>query len=147
VATATALAAVAVALWRWRPFRVEIEGASMAPALVPGDWAVATRVHSIARGDVVVLDHPLWPGIELVKRVLGGPGDPALPDGRPLGPDEWFVVGDNHDASTDSRSFGPVCRRAISGRVRFVYWPPARAGRVPGNPPARFASLPRRMEA
>jgi nickel-type superoxide dismutase maturation protease len=125
-----AAAALAVVLWRWRPFRVEIQGNSMAPALQPGDWAIATRARRLAPGDVVVLAHPLKPELELVKRVLGGPGDHALQEGRPLGPDQWFVVGDNHETSTDSRSFGPVSRRAITGRVRLVYWPPRRMGKV-----------------
>ncbi len=102
----------------------------MAPSLRAGDWAVATRARRVAMGQVVVVAHPLRPGLELVKRVLGGPGDPALPGGRPLGPDEWFVVGDNHESSTDSRSFGPVSRTAIVGRVRFVYWPPRGAGPI-----------------
>jgi nickel-type superoxide dismutase maturation protease len=124
-------AALALALWRWRPFRVEIRGMSMAPSLEAGDWAVATKARRIRRGDVVVLAHPERPGLELVKRVLGGSGDPALPGGRELGPDEWFVVGDNQETSTDSRAFGPVSRTAIAGRVRFVYWPPRRARRVP----------------
>jgi len=119
-----------VALWRWRPFRVEIQGKSMAPSLQPGDWAIATTARRIARGDVVVLVHPLRPDLELVKRVLGGPGDPALPGGRPLGPDEWFVVGDNHETSTDSRSFGPVRDEHLRGVVRFVVWPRGRVGMV-----------------
>ncbi len=119
----------------------------MAPSLQAGDWAVATRARRIARGDVVVLAHPLRPGLELIKRVVGVPGDPALPAGGGLGPDDWFVVGDNHETSTDSRSFGPVSRRAISGRVRFVYWPPGRAGRVRAPAPGASAARPGRRES
>jgi nickel-type superoxide dismutase maturation protease len=110
---------------------------SMAPSLQAGDWAVATRAHRVARGEVVVLAHPLRPELELVKRVVGGPGDPALPGGRELGSDEWFVLGDNHGTSTDSRSFGPVSRTAVAGRVRFVYWPPRRMGPIRQGAPAR----------
>ena len=124
------LAAGAAAAWaalRWRPFRVEVAGSSMAPALHPGDWALAVRGGPIRKGDVVVVRHPDRPGREMVKRVTGTPGEEVHP-GRTLGRDEWFVVGDNAEASTDSRTLGPVPRSAIVGRVRFVYWPPDRWG-------------------
>lgn len=124
---------------------------SMSPSLRAGDWALAVRARRVARGDVVVLTHPLRPGLELVKRVVGIPGDAALSGGSPLGPDEWFVRGDNHATSTDSRTFGPVSRRTIVGLVRFVYWPPRRASRIgtlaPPTSPAPFPRPPRRMEA
>jgi hypothetical protein len=121
------VAAVGVA-WlvaRWRPARVEIAGASMSPGLVEGDWALALRVRRFRRGDVVVLEHPARPGLDLVKRVAAIPGDRIGP-GRRLGPGELFVSGDRPDASTDSRTFGPVAERSASGRVRLVYWPPRR---------------------
>jgi signal peptidase I len=104
-------------------FRVEVAGRSMVPALLPGDWLVATRRGRIRRGSVVVLAHPDRP-LDLVKRVHGVPGD--LVDGRLLGPDEYLVVGDNPGASTDGRRFGPVPRRAIEGIVRLRYWPAPR---------------------
>jgi nickel-type superoxide dismutase maturation protease len=101
-------------------FRVEVAGRSMVPALLPGDWLVATRRGRIRRGSVVVLAHPDRP-LELVKRVHGVPGDRV--EGWLLGSDEYLVVGDNPGASTDGRRFGPVPRRAIEGVVRARYWP------------------------
>lgn len=83
----------------------------MAPTLLAGDWAIATRT-SPRPGDVVVLEHPERPGFELVKRAAGRSGS-----------GDWFVEGDNAEASTDSRGFGPVPASAIKGCVRLVYAP------------------------
>jgi len=43
-----------------------------------------------------------------------------------LGPDEYFVLGDNSYPSRDSREWGPVSGRQLRGRVAFVLWPPGR---------------------
>lgn len=37
-----------------------------------------------------------------------------------LGPDEYFLMGDNRDNSIDSRSFGPIPRRNIVGNALLV---------------------------
>ncbi len=37
--------------------------------------------------------------------------------------DEYFVLGDNRNGSKDSRSFGPVNRSFLIGRVFFRGWP------------------------
>jgi signal peptidase I len=111
---------LAALVWRARPFRVAVEGWSMAPAFEPGDYLVAVRPGTVRRGDVVVVGHPRR-DMEVLKRVVGEPGEVA--EGLPLGPDEYLVVGDNRTASTDGRAFGPIPRSAIRGVVRFRYWP------------------------
>lgn len=40
-----------------------------------------------------------------------------------LGPDEYFVSGDNRPYSSDSRAWGPIHKSDIIGRVFFRYWP------------------------
>lgn len=40
-----------------------------------------------------------------------------------IGPGEYFVLGDNRNASKDSRSFGPVNKSFITGKVLFRGWP------------------------
>ena len=100
----------------WRPFRVTVAGGSMRPTFEPGDWLVATRRGRVRVGSIVVIEHPGRPGFELVKRVAharDGASEPA--------PGELWVVGDDPDASTDSRAFGPIRRDAVRGVVRFRY--------------------------
>jgi signal peptidase I len=110
---------------RWKPFRVEISGSSMAPTLLPGDWALAVKPGRLRRWDVVVVEHPDRPGHELVKRIVGVP-DELAPNGAILEADEWWVEGDSPAESTDSRHFGPVRTEQIKATVRMIYWPASR---------------------
>jgi nickel-type superoxide dismutase maturation protease len=125
------VAVTAAAGWtflRWRPSRVQIEGASMAPTLLPGDWALVVTRRGYERGDVVVVEHPDRPGYEMVKRLLGLPGDRV--GDRSLGHDEFWVEGDLASASTDSRQFGPVRSSHLKAKVVLLYLPRHRRGRV-----------------
>lgn len=119
------LGLAAVATWAaWlRPFRVLVEGESMAPTLRPGDQLLCVRRRRIRRGDVVVLRPPAR-GFDVVKRVTALPGDPV--GERVLGDDEYLVEGDDPVRSTDGRAFGPVGRRDIVGVVVLRYLPDPR---------------------
>ena len=62
---------------------------------------------------------------------LGAPdpetGPPEAPPPRmTLGPNQYFVLGDNSSESHDSRSFGPIEADDILGRPVAVVWPLAR---------------------
>lgn len=47
-----------------------------------------------------------------------------------IGPDEYFVLGDNSSNSFDSRYWGCVPSAAVYGKVSLIYYPFHRAGRV-----------------
>ena len=137
--------------------RAVVRGWSMHPTLSPEERVLfdrlAYRRGSPQRGDVVLASHPARPGMRIVKRVVGLPGDRVTTDGArcwvngtpcgeregdgpaepsasartwTLGDDEWLLLGDAPYASTDSRDFGPVSRDAILARAWLVYWPPSR---------------------
>jgi nickel-type superoxide dismutase maturation protease len=109
---------------RTRPFRVAVEGPSMAPTLQPGDFLVATIRGLRRRGSLVVVDHPGRSGYEMVKRIAAVPGGDASK--RTFDQTGYWLLGDNPWASTDSRTLGPVPEEAIRGVIRLRYWPPSR---------------------
>lgn len=128
-----------------------VYGQSMEPNLYERQRLIIDKVsyHFLApeRNDIVVIAMPDMEEM-LVKRVIGLPGETVevrngvvyvnsepLPEPFPhelghesrapitLGPLNYYVMGDNRDNSNDSRSFGPVQREYILGRVWLRYWP------------------------
>jgi signal peptidase I len=130
-----------------------VEGQSMLNTLFPGERVIVSRISYIigrpARGDVIVLQYPLDPKRDFVKRIIGLPGETVaivngqvFINGRPLppetyvvypshtdmaplqlGPDEYFVMGDNRAGSSDSRVWGPLPARRIIGKAWLIYYP------------------------
>ena len=113
-----ALAAAALVFARVRRgwFPVRVDGPSMLPTLRPGDLLAVRplRPDEPRTGQLVVVRRG---DIEIVKRVS------ATVDGHALAADEIWLMGDNPDASTDSRTTGPAARRDVVGIVRARYKP------------------------
>jgi signal peptidase I len=130
------------------------------PFLDPGDTPKRFVFHGPQRGDIVVLHDPRQPGVDLIKRVVALPGEtieivngtifingylleePYIEQawhytGPPtaLGPNEYFVMGDNRDNSKDSRSIGPVTVDRIIGKALVTYWPAGDIGLAPNGKP------------
>ena len=115
------------------------------------------------RGDVIVFHHPKEAQGDLIKRIVGLPGDTirlsggkVLVNGKeldepytsnaPTDPygfeqktswtvpeDELFVLGDNRARSSDSRTWGMVPVDNVVGSAMFLYWPLTEAGGIPGS--------------
>ena len=145
-----------------RPFVVEafwIPSASMVPTLKYGDRVLVNkfiyRFTEPQRGDVIVFKSVEGDGQDLIKRVVGVPGDEIAvrggklfvngepqrepyvnkkyPDRSFYAPttvpkDHVFAMGDNRANSQDSRVFGPVPKENIEGEAFLRFWPPDRIG-------------------
>ena len=110
------------------------------------------QIKQLRRGDVVVLKRPYGPSVAKrdLKRVVGLPGEYIyLQDGRVyiddvllsepwitvdqgasvqgikwiIGPNEYWLLGDNRAHSTDSSRYGPVEQDMVLARIWLRYWP------------------------
>jgi len=115
-----------------------------------------------ARGDVVVFKYPNDHTKYFIKRVIGLPGETVtIKDGavsitktdgenitldqsyvklprvdfesRVLDNNQYYVMGDNRGASSDSRSWGPVTRDLLVGRAFVRLFPITRISLFPGE--------------
>ena len=103
------------------------------------------------RGDIIVFHSPAMSDENIIKRIIGLPEDtvefregviyingyewdeaylsqPCSITTCPnsiwqLGSGEYFVMGDNRNASRDSRSLGTISKEAIIGKAIMRYWP------------------------
>ena len=90
----------------------------MAPTLAAGDRVLIVPCRRLRIGHVVALRDPRLPGRVVVKRIVS------------VTHRDVEVAGDNPGRSTDSRTFGPVPKSLVVGRVRYRYGPPGRVGRI-----------------
>lgn len=118
------------------------------------------RLRDVARGEIVVFRPPNDPDQFYIKRVIGLPGETIqILDGKitifndeypngvvlvedyiedytdgqvrvTLGLDEYYLLGDNRDASLDSRRIGPVPEENLVGRVWLRGLPLDRLGTI-----------------
>jgi len=137
-----------------------VVGTSMNPTLENGEFLVVNkldyRLHQPQRGDIIVFTDPVSPDRKLIKRVIGLPGEtveiknggvlieqqfldePYLEDpgnssraASVLAEGQYFVLGDNRNNSSDSRSWGTLPRERIVGKAWLAYWPQAAWGLIP----------------
>lgn len=123
---------------------------------------ISYRFEEPLRGDVVIFKYPNDPSKYFIKRVIGLPGETVVisgnsvqiknefsPDGMlldesylshltlsridvTLADDEYFVMGDNRTASSDSRIWGPLPRDLIIGRAFVRLLPVTKMDLFPG---------------
>lgn len=132
--------------------RVRVDGTSMVPTLQDGEFVLVNKLSyklgDVSRGDIIVFHYPVNPDEDLIKRVIGLPGDTVkVQDGQvyvnnmpltetyiaaaPTYSSEWqvpednyFVLGDNRNNSSDSHSWGLLPSEKIVGKAVVIYWPP-----------------------
>lgn len=136
-----------------------VRGSSMSPSIFDGDRILIDHFSylfsEVRRGDIVVMQYPLDPKLDYIKRVVGVPGDVVLiekgqvfvngtrlqedyvdvPDLRGrvhtvVSPEHFFVLGDNRCHSSDSREFGQVPAKNLLGKVDLRVWPLGRIGLI-----------------
>lgn len=128
---------------------VRIVGVSMEPVLNNGNRIFVSRAMIVAgaydRNDLVMIRrHDDMGRRYIIKRIIAKPGDSLkIENGQVfvnseavefgtdsyvagrislvLADNYYFLMGDNHSLSVDSRDFGPLHRNSIRGRVLFRF--------------------------
>lgn len=127
------VAVFGLALWGYFNIHtVVIRGNSMEPTFRPGNRLVVTNAYwlfgPVRRNDIVVVKEFTRRGGFFIKRVVGTAGDSIENVYWPLNvpiespdfkvpPNQVFLLGDNRSQSEDSRSFGPISKDLIIGKV------------------------------
>ena len=132
--------------------RVRVDGSSMLPTLHDSEFVLVNKlayhIGSPTRGDIIVFQSITVKDLDLIKRVMGLPGDHIVigngkvsVNGQTLNepytaaaPDysgEWqvpngclFVLGDNRNDSSDSHVWGFLPIQNVIGKALLIYWPP-----------------------
>lgn len=119
-------------------------GETMSPTYNNGDYLLINKFSKdFSRGDIVVFRYEKQPGTFLIKRIIGLPSEKVEIQGGKvfingqvlnetyysgetsgdasvtLGSEQYFVLGDNRNKSFDSRSFGPITKSSIEGKVFY----------------------------
>ena len=132
--------------------RVRVDGFSMVPTLQDGEYVLVSklsyRLGEPQHGDIIVFKYPGEPQQDLIKRIIGLPGDSVQVSGSvvsvngqplvepyiaasPVYQGSWqvpsgylFVLGDNRNDSSDSHSWGLLPLENVIGKAILIYWPP-----------------------
>ncbi len=132
--------------------RVRVDGYSMTPTLQNGEYILvnklAYKTGEPQRGDIVVFMFPVDPQEDLIKRVIGLPGErvsihngqvtindvplnepyiaaaPLYDDERVVPEGQLYVLGDNRNESKDSHQWGLLPLENVVGKAVLIYWPP-----------------------
>ena len=151
------LACIVYAVLALRPGQVS--GLSMEPRIDSDEYvvinALAYRLGSPARGDIVAFKHERSAPSVYLKRVIGLPGDRVAIDRGVVSVDgsvlpepyvqfrdsrsfpavvvpagSYYVLGDNRANSDDSRAWGFVPADDLIGRAVIAVWPTDRVGSI-----------------
>lgn len=100
---------------------VKVKGNSMYPTLNNNDIVVVNKLAQIQNNDIIVLKNPIAKGY-IIKRVIKSSGNYIYYKNKKiiLKNNEFFVMGDNRNQSTDSRNFGIINLDMIVGVVQLI---------------------------